>query len=88
MIPADSATLARVAGVYEMEFNRQKFPLTLKFEKSVLTAQLAGMLPEELVPVAAGEFVGLGRGWRYVFRADSIEVVGDEGTRIRGRKQP
>ena len=89
VIPADSATLAKVVGVYQMEFNRQKFPLALKFEKDTLTAQLTGMpLPEALVPVSAGEFVGLGRGWRYVFRADSIEVVVDSGTRIRGKKQP
>ena len=89
VIAADSATLAQVAGVYQMEFNRQKFPLTLKLEQDTLTAQLTGMpLPEALVPVAAGEFVGLGRGWRYVFRSDSIEVVIDEGTKIRGKKQP
>jgi hypothetical protein len=86
VIAADSATQAQVAGVYQMEFKSPEIPADVKLESGMLSAQLASMLPEELVPVAAGEFVGLGRGWRYRFRADSIEVI-DEGMKIPGKKQ-
>ena len=85
---AEPGRLAARAGEYEMQFNRDRFPLTLRLENGALIMQVPFMsLPEELVPVEENVLIGLSRGWRFELNGDSLSVIIDPGTRIRGRKK-
>ena len=87
-VPRDSAALAAAAGVYDMEFNRQRFPLTVRFEQGALSASLPpSPVAEELVPVDSIAYASLSRGWRYEIRGDSLTVVIEDGPRISGKKR-
>jgi CubicO group peptidase (beta-lactamase class C family) len=85
-IAADSATLAAVTGVYQLEAGRQKFPLTLKLENGVLMVQVPFDIPEEVIPVEPGAFVGLDSGLRFEVRGDSVVVMQGGRKVAAGRK--
>jgi CubicO group peptidase (beta-lactamase class C family) len=87
-VTLEPGRLAARAGEYEMQFNRDRFPLTLRLENGALIMQVPFMsLPEELVPVEENVLIGLSRGWRFELNGDSLSVIIDPGTRLRGRKK-
>ena len=77
--------LTTLAGAYRME---RGFGITLRMADGALTSQASfEAVPEELVPVAPGAFVGLTRGWRFEVTGDSLAIIPGPGARIRGARQ-
>ena len=84
-IAVDAGALTALAGAYRME---RGFGITLRMADGALTSQASfEAVPEELVPVAPGAFVGLTRGWRFEVTGDSLAVIPGPGARIRGARQ-
>lgn len=85
-IAVDSATLARIQGGYQLEFNRRKFPLTLTLVDGALMVQVPFDVPEEAVPVEPGAFVGLDSGLRFEIGGDSVVVMQGERKVAAGKR--
>ena len=86
-IALDSAGLAAAAGTWRMGPADRGFGLTIELKDGTLWSRAPfNVMPEELVPVAPGDFVGLSRGWRFEIRGDSIGIVTGPTNRIGGRR--
>lgn len=87
-VARDSAALAPYVGTYQLNFNRQSFPMTVEYAGGKLAARLLGAVEgEELVAAdTLGTFHSAARGWKVEFAGDSVKLTVDSSMVIRGRR--
>jgi CubicO group peptidase (beta-lactamase class C family) len=87
MASLDSATLARIAGDYLIDYDSQQIPVTVKLTEGFLVAGSPALGEEVLLPESAESFVGSNRAFKYRFTGDRLTITAGPGFELVGRRK-